>query len=38
MAGNLVFPDDFRPDFEGIGPKGFRFLRGIAKNNRRGGG
>ena len=35
MAGNLMFPDDFRPDFEGIGPKGFRFLRGIAKNNDR---
>ncbi len=32
----LVFPDDFRPDFQGFGPEAFKFLRGIKRNNERG--
>ena len=31
----LVFPDDFRPDFEGFRPAAFTFLRGLAQNNER---
>lgn len=31
----LVFPDDFRPDFQGFGPEAFKFLRGIKRNNDR---
>ena len=32
----LVFPDDFRPDFQGFGPEAFKILRGIKRNNERG--
>jgi uncharacterized protein (TIGR02453 family) len=32
----LVFPDDFRPDFQGFGPEAFKFLRGIKRSNERG--
>ena len=32
---NLVFPDDFRPDFEGFRPAAFTFLRGLARHNER---
>ena len=31
----LVFPDDFRPDFEGFRPAAFSFLRGLARHNER---
>ncbi len=31
----LVFPDDFRPDFQGFGPEAFKFLRGIKRHNER---
>ncbi len=31
----LVFPDDFRPDFEGFRPAAFTFLRGLARHNER---
>lgn len=31
----FVFPDDFRPDFEGFRPQAFAFLRGLARNNDR---
>jgi uncharacterized protein (TIGR02453 family) len=34
-SAKLVFPDDFRPDFEGFGPAAFKFLRGLARNNAR---
>ncbi len=31
----LVFPDDFRPDFEGFGRAAFGFLGGLARHNER---
>ena len=31
----LVFPDDFRPDFEGFRPAAFTFLRSLARHNER---
>ena len=34
-SAKLVFPDDFRPDFEGFSPAAFKFLRGLARNNER---
>ncbi len=35
-SAKLVFPDDFRPDFEGFRPAAFSFLRGLARHNERG--
>jgi uncharacterized protein (TIGR02453 family) len=34
-SAKLVFPDDFRPDFEGFRPAAFKFLRGLAGHNER---
>ncbi len=34
-SAKLVFPDDFRPDFEGFRPAAFTFLRGLARHNER---
>ncbi len=34
-SAKLVFPDDFRPDFEGFRPAAFAFLRGLARHNER---
>ena len=36
QPAKLVFPDDFRPDFEGFRPAAFTFLRGLARHNERG--
>ncbi len=34
-SSNLVFPDDFRPDFEGFRPAALKFLGGLARHNER---
>jgi uncharacterized protein (TIGR02453 family) len=34
-SAKLVFPDDFRPDFEGFRPAAFKFLRALARHNER---